>query len=96
MTPQIQIQDEVTTSPTTPGYAPASRSHMPQQTRGPLKAIFAVVLALFHLLALTALFFFSWKAFAAFVVLWIFGQNVGIAIGYHRLLTHREIGRAHV
>ncbi len=27
--------------------------------------------------------------FAAFVVLWIFGQNVGIAIGYHRLLTHR-------
>ena len=44
---------------------------------------------LFHVLALAALFFFSWKALAAFVVLWIFGQNVGIAIGYHRLLTHR-------
>src|SRR6476646_7136046 len=89
MTPQTQIQDEVRNSPATPAPSPITRSHVPEQNRGPLKWIFAIVLGLFHLLALAALFFFSWKAFTAFVVLWILGQNVGIAIGYHRLLTHR-------
>src|SRR5262249_21788930 len=89
MTPQIQVQDEVRTSPPTPAHSAVTRNHVPEQNRGSLKWIFAIVLGLFHLLAVAALFFFSWKAFAAFVVLWIFGQNVGIAIGYHRLLTHR-------
>src|ERR1700727_1928591 len=89
MTPQTQLEDEVTTAsaPSTP--AAAAPGHAPQQNRGPLKWVFAIVLGLFHALALSALFFFSWEALAAFVVLWIFGQNVGIAMGYHRLLTHR-------
>src|SRR5882757_5212446 len=89
MTPQIQLEDEVTTSAALPGRPVAASGHMPQQNRGPLKWIFAIVLGLFHVLAFAALFFFSWKAFAAFVVFWVFGQNVGIAIEYHRLLTHR-------
>jgi stearoyl-CoA desaturase (delta-9 desaturase) len=89
MTPQIQLEDEVTTPSALSDQPPAADGHKPQQNRGPLKWIFAIVLGIFHLLAFAALFFFSWKAFAAFVVLWIFGQNVGIAIGYHRLLTHR-------
>jgi fatty-acid desaturase len=89
MTPQTQIQDELTTSTATPVHPPVTRGHVPEQNRGPLKWIFALVLGVFHVLGLAALFFFSWKAFAAFVVLWILGQNVGIAIGYHRLLTHR-------
>jgi fatty-acid desaturase len=43
----------------------------------------------FHLGALAALFYFRWSALVAFAVVWILAQNVGIAIGYHRLLTHR-------
>jgi fatty-acid desaturase len=43
----------------------------------------------FHVLAVAALFFFSWKAFAAAVVLYVFAINMGIGMGYHRLLTHR-------
>ena len=62
-----------------------------------LKAIFksdinwssAVWLALFHLFSIAAIFFFSWKALAAALVLkWVSG-SLGIGIGYHRLLTHR-------
>jgi stearoyl-CoA desaturase (delta-9 desaturase) len=43
----------------------------------------------FHVLAVTALFFFTWKALICAVVLWIFAINMGIGMGYHRLLTHR-------
>ena len=43
----------------------------------------------FHVLAVTALFFFSWQNFlAAFIIWWVAG-SLGIGIGYHRLLTHR-------
>jgi fatty-acid desaturase len=54
-----------------------------------MNVIFGVTLAIFHLGAIAALFFFSWKALAAFIVLWIIGENVGIGMSYHRLLTHR-------
>src|SRR5581483_4202364 len=54
-----------------------------------LNVIFAVTLALFHCGAIAALFFFSWSALAVAAVLWVLGQNVGIAMSYHRLLTHR-------
>jgi fatty-acid desaturase len=46
-------------------------------------------MVLFHLAALAALFFFSWSAVAVSVVLFFFATNVGIGMGYHRLLTHR-------
>jgi sn-1 stearoyl-lipid 9-desaturase len=43
----------------------------------------------FHIGALAALFFFSWKAFFVAVLLnWISG-SLGIGMAYHRLLTHR-------
>jgi stearoyl-CoA desaturase (delta-9 desaturase) len=51
--------------------------------------IFAITVVLFHLAALAAFFCFRWSALVAFVVVWILAQNVGIAMGYHRLLTHR-------
>lgn len=47
-----------------------------------------IVLASFHLGALAALFYFRWSAIGMFVAVWILAQNVGIAMGYHRLLTH--------
>lgn len=51
--------------------------------------ILAVWLAVFHIGAIAAFFFFSWSALAVAAVLWVLGQNVGIAMSYHRQLTHR-------
>jgi sn-1 stearoyl-lipid 9-desaturase len=46
-------------------------------------------MVLFHIGAVAALFFFTWKGLVlAFVLAWISG-SLGIGIGYHRLLTHR-------
>jgi fatty-acid desaturase len=45
--------------------------------------------ALYHILAVVSLFFFSWQnLLAAIVVTWVAG-SLGIGLGYHRLLTHR-------
>ncbi len=49
----------------------------------------AIFMGLFHVGAIAALFFFSWKALLAAVVLYALAINVGIGMGYHRLLTHR-------
>src|ERR1700677_2415174 len=43
----------------------------------------------FHVLAVVALFMFTWKAFFCFLGLWLVAINMGIGMGYHRLLTHR-------
>src|ERR1700733_6530109 len=52
--------------------------------------VFFVVIAAFHLGAFAAMFFFRWSSVAIFLVMWLLGQNVGIAISYHRQLTHRS------
>ncbi len=47
--------------------------------------------AAFHLLALLAPWFFSWKALGVMIFChWLFG-SIGICLGYHRLLTHRSL-----
>lgn len=43
----------------------------------------------FHIGAIAALFFFTWKGLALAVVLWCVAGGLGIGMGYHRLLTHR-------
>jgi stearoyl-CoA desaturase (delta-9 desaturase) len=48
-----------------------------------------VIIGLFHLGALAALFFFSWPRLLVMVVLYVLAINVGIGMCYHRLLTHR-------
>lgn len=45
--------------------------------------------ALFHALAVVALFFFSWQNLLASAILWWVSGSWGIGMGYHRLLTHR-------
>lgn len=46
-------------------------------------------MAIFHVLAVVSLFFFSWQNLAVcLIVKWIAG-SWGIGLGYHRLLTHR-------
>jgi fatty-acid desaturase len=44
---------------------------------------------LFHVGAVAALFFFSWKALLLAGLLWWVAGSLGIGMGYHRLLTHR-------
>src|SRR5829696_9840701 len=47
-----------------------------------------IFLAVAHVAAIAALFFWSWPAIITAVVLyWVGGSGIGI--GYHRLLTHR-------
>jgi len=60
-----------------------------QTMRRGINWIFAIALAGFHLGALAALFYFRWSALVVFAAMWVLAQNVGIAMGYHRLLTHR-------
>jgi stearoyl-CoA desaturase (delta-9 desaturase) len=46
-------------------------------------------MALFHVGAVAAFFFFTWKALAVALVLWWVAGSLGIGLSYHRLLTHR-------
>ena len=48
-----------------------------------------VVIALFHVGALAALFCFTWQRLLVAVILYVLAINVGIGMCYHRLLTHR-------
>ncbi len=56
---------------------------------GRLEWVTTSVMILFHVLAITALFFFTWKGFLAAIFLYLLAGHVGICMGYHRLLTHR-------
>lgn len=57
-----------------------------QRSMNPIVSAFMV---LFHVGAIAALFCFSWSALVVAVVLHVIAINVGIGMGYHRLLTHR-------
>jgi sn-1 stearoyl-lipid 9-desaturase len=51
--------------------------------------LIASFMTLFHVGAVSALFFFTWNAlFVAIFLYWVVG-SLGIGMGYHRLLTHR-------
>ena len=51
--------------------------------------ITVIAMGIFHLGAVAALFFFSWKGFWLAAALWWVAGSWGIGMGYHRLLTHR-------
>jgi stearoyl-CoA desaturase (delta-9 desaturase) len=48
-----------------------------------------LIIGMFHVGALAALFFFSWQRLLVAVVLYVLAINVGVGMCYHRLLTHR-------
>src|SRR5215217_4810748 len=48
-----------------------------------------IFLAVAHVAAIAALFFWSWPAVITAIVLYWVGGSLGIGMGYHRLLTHR-------
>lgn len=49
----------------------------------------AFFMGAFHVGAIAALFLFSWQALVITVVLYFMAINMGVGMGYHRLLTHR-------
>src|SRR5271155_4219791 len=56
---------------------------------GEINWITATAMIAFHIGAIVALFFFTWKAFFLALFLWWVSGSLGIGMGYHRLLTHR-------
>src|SRR5581483_11185916 len=56
---------------------------------GEVNWITSIFMFLFHVGAVAALFFFSWKALAVAAFLWWVSGSLGIGMSYHRLLTHR-------
>ena len=57
--------------------------------REPISPITTFFMVAFHIGAIAALFFFSWKAVIIAAALWYISGSFGIGMGYHRLLTHR-------
>jgi len=60
-----------------------------QAAKGEINWVTAVFMALFHIGAVAALFFFTWKALFVAMFLWWVSGSLGIGMSYHRLLTHR-------
>src|ERR1700692_2115618 len=58
-------------------------------TESQVNWVTAFFMAVFHIGAIAALFFFTWKAFLVSLFLWWVSGSLGIGMGYHRLLTHR-------
>ncbi len=48
----------------------------------------SIAIISFHILAIWALFTFSWQNLFAAVLIWWMTGSLGIGLGYHRLLTH--------
>lgn len=59
------------------------------QTESGVIWITTIFMIIFHLGAITALFFFSWTNLLVAAVLYVLAVNAGIGMGYHRLLVHR-------
>jgi fatty-acid desaturase len=60
-----------------------------EHQEGRINWITSIAMGIFHLGAIAALFFFSWKNLAVAAVMYFLAINVGIGMCYHRLLTHR-------
>jgi stearoyl-CoA desaturase (delta-9 desaturase) len=50
----------------------------------------AVILVIFHIGAVAALFMFSWRNLAVAAAMYYIATGLGISMGYHRLHTHRS------
>jgi fatty-acid desaturase len=60
-----------------------------QAEKGEVNWITAAFMLAFHIGAIAALFFFTWKALFVAMFLWWVSGSLGIGMSYHRLLTHR-------
>ena len=55
----------------------------------PIQWVTGAFVVIFHIMAVWALFTFSWQNLAAALITWWIAGSWGIGMGYHRLLTHR-------
>lgn len=60
-----------------------------QRKSGKLNWVTIIPIVIFHILAVWALFNFSWTNLLAFAVMWWITGSLGIGLGFHRQLTHR-------
>jgi len=60
-----------------------------QAANGEINWVTTIFMSLFHIGAIAALFFFTWKALFVAMFLWWVSGSLGIGMAYHRLLTHR-------
>jgi sn-1 stearoyl-lipid 9-desaturase len=60
-----------------------------QAEKNEVNWITAIFMAIFHVGAVAALFFFTWKGLFTAIFLWWVAGSLGIGMAYHRLLTHR-------
>jgi sn-1 stearoyl-lipid 9-desaturase len=60
-----------------------------QAARNEINWVTAIFMTAFHVGAIAALFFFTWKALFVAMFLWWVSGSLGIGMSYHRLLTHR-------
>jgi stearoyl-CoA desaturase (delta-9 desaturase) len=56
----------------------------------PVNWVTTFFMVVFHIGAVAALFFFSWKPVLVAALLWWISGSLGIGMSYHRLLTHRS------
>jgi stearoyl-CoA desaturase (delta-9 desaturase) len=68
---------------------PSSVDIAPIIDRGKMNWTTIIAMAGFHIGALAAPFFFSWKAVGVAIFLYWMTIELGISLGYHRLHTHR-------
>jgi stearoyl-CoA desaturase (delta-9 desaturase) len=61
----------------------------PAVNRKGINWVSTIAFAIFHILSVVALFFFSWPAVITAVILYWISLSFGIGMGYHRLHTHR-------
>jgi len=92
-TDQVAKNPAPTTFPATPLPAAADlpvdvRMGRAQNESG-IIWITTIFMAIFHIGAIAALFFFSWTNLIVAAILYVFAINFGIGMGYHRLLVHR-------
>ena len=59
-----------------------------QKANDEVNWVTASFMVIFHVLAIAALFFFSWKALFVGVAMWWIATSLGIGMCYHRLLTN--------
>src|SRR6202047_4159647 len=57
--------------------------------RNEINWVTGIFITAFHVGAIAALFFFTWKALFVAMFLWWVSGSLGIGMAYHRLLTHR-------
>jgi stearoyl-CoA desaturase (delta-9 desaturase) len=55
---------------------------------GRVQKVTTIAVIVFHLMAVWALFTFSWQNLLAAAIIWWISNSWGIGMGYHRLLTH--------